>query len=62
MSEDNVNRILEILDEVNARENAQKFVETFCDKAKNNFGNLQLRESAKSDMNDVIEFMAGRNY
>ena len=62
MSEDNVNRILEILDEVNARENAQKFVETFCDNAKNSFGNLQLGQSAKSDMNDVIEFMAGRNY
>jgi len=62
MSEDNVNRILEILDEVNARESAQKFVETFCDNAKNNFGNLQLGQSAKSDINDVIEFMAGRNY
>lgn len=62
MTEDNVYRVLEILNTVNAQENAQKFVQAYCDNAKNNFSNLKLELNAKNELSDVIEFMSGRNY
>ena len=62
MSESNISRVMEIFEEVGARKNAQNAVETWCAKVEDRFGRLEMCQRVKGDMNDLIEFIADRNY
>ena len=62
LSENDIHRVLEIFEAVNSQENAQKRVDMYCAEAEEKFQRLGGVQSVKDDMDELIRFIAGRNY
>jgi geranylgeranyl diphosphate synthase, type I len=62
ISEKEVDRVLEIFESVGAQTNAQKMVETYSDEALHILNQLKLSSPVKRDMEEIVQFLTGRNY
>jgi hypothetical protein len=45
-----------------AKASAQKMVESYCSDAWQDFKSLQLQPAVKDRMDEIIQFLTGRNY
>lgn len=62
ISEDSVDKVLEIFEVAGVREFAQKMVEQYCNRAGHIFNLLSLSPPASHDMEEIIQFLSGRNF
>jgi geranylgeranyl diphosphate synthase type I len=62
ISDDSVNRVLGMFESLGAKASAQKMVESYCSDAWQDFKSLQLQPAVKDRMDEVIQFLTGRNY
>jgi len=59
---ESLNRVLAIFEKTGTRSSAQKLVEKYCTEAARAFAAVNASATTRNDMNELIEFMAGRNY
>ncbi len=62
ISDNSVNRVLEIFESVGAKNSAQKMVEKFSNAAWQEFDQLKLSASIKQRMEEIVQFLTGRTF
>ena len=62
LQEDDVQRVLAILDEVGARESAQNLTESAANRALDALAPIELPEWARSEARELVDFLARREY
>ncbi len=62
LEEDDVQRVLAILDEVGARENAQSVTEEAANRALDSLARVSLPDWAKIEAEELVDFLARREY
>jgi geranylgeranyl diphosphate synthase, type I len=62
MDENTVNRVLAIFESAGTRENAQKLVDRYCTSASRIFNSLKLSPAVEAEMDELVQFLTGREY
>ena len=62
LEEDDVQRVLAILDEVGAQSNAQSLTETSANQALDALADIRLPEWARAEADELVDFLARREY